>query len=114
MNIRLTVVLPHNHSVDLNAIVSQALEFKQERVNSKGVQRTITRVSGTTARKTIMSHFTVKGQFMLELAQQWLKDAGLNYVSAGPALSTLKKSGHVKTIAPHRFEFVKALKDGEK
>lgn len=62
---------------------------------------------------TIMGHYAAQGIFTATHAQAWVHQKGYNMHSASPALTALKKSGHIAQVDTGRFKFVRPLAPGQ-
>lgn len=69
--------------------------------------------NGVSVVQTIMDHFTMQGIFTSTHAQAWVHQNQFDLKSASPALTALKKSGHIAQIGQGQYKFLRPMAKGE-
>lgn len=107
---KVTAIVPDD--ADLSGLINIAVSLTLEKIGEEAVvkpARKAFRSRDGNTQTAIMDHYTPDGKFTRGLAEVWLKEKGFAETSASPALSALKKSGHIRVIASQKYIFVKPM-----
>lgn len=106
---KITIIIADDEPISFDAdFLARAIEFHIETVGEvKKPKRTHRGRDGLTCLAAVMKHYTPEGIFTKALSRRWVFEQGFNPNSAGPAISSLKRSGHLKEIEPQRYQFLK-------
>ena len=112
---KITAIVPAEASYEIGELMNAAVSFTIEAVEDDKRTRVkrAGRMPGRRAVDIIMNHYTAQTEFHITDAGVWLKnEAGMNPVTASPALSRLSKHGYLKRLGGRRFRFIKPMEPG--
>ena len=111
---KITLIVPDGTNIgDLSELMGIAIEFRMETIpDPEKISRRIHagpkhREEDMSTSDCVLTHYTAEGTFTKQLVGKWLEERGFAKTSASPAITILRRSGHLVDIGPGKYKWLK-------